>query len=339
MIPFLLKWIFNLDSNNRINSKNSLIKNQYSIINFANHNNVFENVLSQRVDDINPLLLNNIEYETLLFNNIKEIIQNKENYINLNDKLLVDNLLQNLKNNLIWTNNLNSKEQNILKALLGIDTKFNQLFYYWRDFYWLNQKTPNLKTKIEQEINKNLINLFDFLWRSDIVRNNIYSQKIFGNINEIYPTAKKVDLESLPTNYDLDFIKKDLVRFNGNKILYLDNNKNYLSTDINVIQQLDSSIIDKDSWVNYLSTNIGTINDAQKILNKLTNYMPNIYKIDFSSNKLDIYKYSYYFDVKTDPYLSNLQIYVTTLIFLILGINYLSIKVFKTKNYKNHEIN
>ncbi len=98
----LMKNIFNIDDyeNHQIDKNYSLLKNLYQNYNFSNFNNQYTDFLILRPEDINPLFLDNAEYEDLLISNINNIITaNDNNYIDINNQLLVQQLLENLQNN------------------------------------------------------------------------------------------------------------------------------------------------------------------------------------------------------------------------------------------------
>lgn len=340
----LMKNIFDINdyNNHQIDKNYSLLKNFYENYNFSNFNNQYTNFLVLRPEDINPLFLDNVDYENLLISNINNISKaNDGNYIDINNQLLIQQLLDNLQNNtsMNW-NQLDKKEINTLKCLLGINTIYNQLFYYQRDYSWLSSKTPDLLTRIEILYNSSLANLLQYLWTSENTQNNInniYGNAIpvFDNVNNIYPTIKNIDENKAPSSSDLDFIKNDLIRFQNQSIGYLTINGTY--QNVTSLTNIDPSIIDKTSWDTYVDQNTFSIYSAKRFLNKLSNSLPNLFSISFSPNNTNLNQYSYYFSIKDNTYLSHSDIYITALVFIFIGSYLIAMNKFKNNNYKNIE--
>ncbi len=255
--------------------------------------------------------------------------------------ILIQQLLDNLQNNtsMNW-NQLDKKEINTLKCLLGINPIYNQLFYYQRDYSWLSLKTPDLLTRIEILYNSSLANLLQYLWTSENTQNNInniYGNAIpvFDNVNNIYPTIKDIDENKAPSSSDLDFIKNDLIRFQNQSIGYLTINGTY--QNVTSLTNIDPSIIDKTSWDTYVDQNTFSIYSAKRFLNKLSNSLPNLFSISFSPNNTNLNQYSYYFSIKDNTYLSHSDIYITALVFIFIGSYLIAMNKFKNNNYKNIE--
>lgn len=340
----LMKNIFNINDyeNHQIDKNHSLLKNLYQNYNFSNYNNQYTNFLILRPEDINPLFLDNTEYEDLLMSNINNIITtNDNNYIDISDQLLVQQLLENLQSNtsMNW-NQLDKKEINTLSCLLGINPAYNQLFYYQRDYSWLSQKTPNLLSKIEMQINSSLANLLQYLWTSENTQNNINNtygnaNPVFDDINNIYPSVKDIDETKAPSSSDIDFIKNSLIRFQNQSIGYLTINGTY--QNISSLTNIDPSIVDKASWDNYVDQNTFSIYNARTFLNKLSNSLPNLFAMSFSPNNANLNQYSYYFSIEDNTYLSHSDIYITALVFIFIGSYVIAMNKFKNNNYKNME--
>lgn len=340
----LMKNIFNINDyeNHQIDKNHSLLKNLYQNYNFSNYNNQYTNFLILRPEDINPLFLDNTEYEDLLMSNINNIITtNDNNYIDISDQLLVQQLLENLQSNtsMNW-NQLDKKEINTLSCLLGINPAYNQLFYYQRDYSWLSQKTPNLLSKIEMQINPSLANLLQYLWTSENTQNNINNtygnaNPVFDDINNIYPSVKDLDETKAPSSSDIDFIKNSLIRFQNQSIGYLTINGTY--QNISSLTNIDPSIVDKASWDNYVDQNTFSIYNARTFLNKLSNSLPNLFDMSFSPNNTNLNQYSYYFSIEDNTYLSHSDIYITALVFIFIGSYVIAMNKFKNNNYKNME--
>lgn len=340
----LMKNIFNINDyeNHQIDKNHSLLKNLYQNYNFSNYNNQYTNFLILRPEDINPLFLDNTEYEDLLMSNINNIITtNDNNYIDISDQLLVQQLLENLQSNtsMNW-NQLDKKEINTLSCLLGINPVYNQLFYYQRDYSWLSQKTPNLLSKIEMQINPSLANLLQYLWTSENTQNNINNtygnaNPVFDDIKNIYPSVKDLDETKAPSSSDIDFIKNSLIRFQNQSIGYLTINGTY--QNISSLTNIDPSIVDKASWDNYVDQNTFSIYNARTFLNKLSNSLPNLFAMSFSPNNTNLNQYSYYFSIEDNTYLSHSDIYITALVFIFIGSYVIAMNKFKNNNYKNME--
>lgn len=313
----------------------SLTKNHYFNTKFENFVSNYENVLTIRPKDINFLHLSTEDYEKLLLEDINKI-NSDVNLLNLNDKLLIKSFLDKLQKNYKWDiQSMTTIELNSLKSFLGIDEEFNQLFYYLDNYHWLKQKTPNLFSKIKFNFNDELIELLNYFWTNNQVKTNLFNFKVFGNLNDLYPTIKFTDFNKPPTTNDINFIKDNLIKFNQDKIFYLDNNFIYNSTTIDVISQINSEIKDNNSWNEYVLSNTITLEKTKKLLEDLNKIFTNLYSMNLSFNSFNLYRYSYFLKSKTTPYLDNNWIYIILLIMLFIGMNYTSLYTFKNNNYKN----
>lgn len=340
----LMKNIFDVNNynNHQIDKKYSLLKNSYQNYNFSNYNNQYTNFLILRPEDINPLFLNNIDYENLLISNINNIAStNDGNYIDINNQLLMQRLLDNLQSNasINW-NQLDKKEVNTLSCLLGVNPIYNQLFYYQRDYSWLSQKTPNLLSQISIQFNPSLANLLQYLWTSENTQNNINNiygnaNPVFEDINNIYPSVKDIDETKAPANSDVEFIKNNLIRFQNQSIGYLTINGTY--QNVVSLTNIDPSIVDKATWDAYVDQNTFSVYSAKTFLNKLSNNLPNLFVMSFSSNNNNLNQFSYYFSIEGNTYLSHGDIYITALVFIFIGSYLVAINKFRSNNYKNSE--
>lgn len=340
----LAKNFFSINENKIIDKDFSLLKNRYNNYNFSNFSNdEYLNALVLRPTDLNPLTLDNVEYENILMECIDKLVANaqEENFINLTDKKYVQNFYETLLKNPNWKGRINTKEINTLKAMLGINTNYYHLFYFLRDFNWLEHKTPNLLKRIKNKYGEELAKLFTFLWNNEVTKSNLYNtfleaQPIFPNINDIYPTVKTLNLTKKPTNFDINFIKNDLIRYENGTFSYLDLNGNYIATSL--LNEIDPSIVNQESWISFVDKNVMSVNQAKLLINNLSSKLKNLSNVKFSDNEIDIYKYSYFFVVNEETYLTNSQIYVTALIFITIGMLWVSIVMFNKNNYKNFNI-
>ncbi|MGL6125012.1 MAG: hypothetical protein ACRC1F_00790 [Metamycoplasmataceae bacterium] len=323
-------------NNNEIRSNYSLLKNNFVDTSFANLNVENSVLVSIRPEDISPFELTSVEYEDLLLENIKRIV-NDNNFINLADEKLVDFLLEKLQNLIDWsTGTLTNSEFQTVRALLGIDLGFTQLFYYFNDKEILEKKTPNLLDKIANEINPALANLLTFLWNDNSSKMNVYDLDSFGDISLIFPSAKIVSQSAPPHSSDVQFIKNDLVRFSGTAVSYLNINKQYTPTTLLDLQKIDPSIVDKTSWDQFIdnsSITLGNLVYLYKFL--ISNNLNNIYQVNFRPNSDDLFKYSYFIDIQQTTHLDNIYLPILANIFVVIGTNMLAIYMFRNKNYKN----
>ncbi|WP_022935636.1 ABC transporter permease [Mesomycoplasma moatsii] len=329
----LEKNLFSISSDDyNINHNFSLVKNSFTNSNVININT--NNLLVLRPNDINPFDLQNNYYEDLIINKIKSI-----NYINLKDDLLVKSILDKISQNENWNIlNLNQKEINTLKSLIGIFEEQNELYYYWKYYEILKLKTPNLETKIRSQFNENLWNLMFFIWTSEITRDNVEIIKYFGDINKIYPSALTINYNEPINKNELNFIKNKLIKFNDDKPFYLDSNNSYISTSIDQLQKLSSKIIDKMSWINFVLDNTLTYENTLNFLAKLKEIFPNIYQFKLNNNYFNPYQYSLYLTKYSNTYLNHSNILITTIIFVVIGVGWLSWHKFNKMNYKNIEM-
>ncbi|MGL4184119.1 MAG: hypothetical protein ACRCRP_03270 [Metamycoplasmataceae bacterium] len=327
----------NLNFNNsQINSNYSLLKKEFINNELANLDIKNSILISIRPDDISPFELNSIQYEDLLINNIKKIANDKINFININDEKIVDFLLEKLQNSLNWsTSSLSQSEFTTIKALLGINLEFSQLFYYFNNKEILSQKTPNLLKRIDLELNPSLTKLLTFLWESNNSYVNIFELKTFGDVNELFPNARIKSLTSPPNINDINFIKNDLIRFSGSAIHYLNNNKQYIATSLLEIQKIDPSIVDKLTWDKFVDNSSVNLKNLLELFILLNTNFNNIFQVQFQNNEQSLFKYSYFIKVKTTTYLDNISLSIITMVFITIGTNILAIYLFKNKNYKN----
>ncbi len=310
----------------------SLIKNSYSNSNAWNIDK--NSLIVLRPNDINPFELTNDEYENLLIKNIKSI-----NYINIYDKLLVQSILDKISENENWNSlYLSQNEINTLKALIGLFDNNSSLFYYWRYYDILKTKTPNLEVKIKIQFSENLWNLMNFVWTSEVAKNNIEISKLFGDIDKIYPNAYSTNYDEPITNQDLNFILKKLIKFNGNNVYYLDVNNTYISTSVEQLQELSNEIIDEQTWTNYVLNNSLTYENANKLINKLKEVFPNICSFELDENYFNPYQYSLYLTKYKNTYLNYASLVVVIVVFATIGVGWLSWARFNKINYKNIEL-
>ena len=322
--------------NSKIDSNYSLIKTQFIDISMHNINLANKYLFSTRPEDISPLDMNNVEYQNLLIDNITKIVSQGTQFINLNDEKIIDLLYNKLSNSIDWkSNSLSESEFLTIRALLGIDINFSQLFYYFNNQDLLAIKAPDIMTQIELLFNPSLVKLLSFLWTSDIAQMNVFDLGSFGDINLLYPSAKSKNLVDLPDAKDVAFIKNDLIRFSGTAIHYLDLNKQYVSTTIEKLKEISPSIIDKKTWNDFVDASTFTLDKAIELNAKLNTSLTNIFKMNFRENSSSIAKYSYFMEMKNTTYLNNIYLPILSIIFVTVGLNILTIYIFKKKNYKN----
>ncbi|MGL5520184.1 MAG: hypothetical protein ACRDBR_01990, partial [Metamycoplasmataceae bacterium] len=314
----------------------SLLKNKFIDTQLANLDMKNNILLSIRPNDISPFELNSVEYENLLLDNIKKITNDKINFINLNDEKLVNFLFEKLQKLLNWsTASLSQSEFMTIKALLGINVEFSQLFYYFNNKEILSQKTPNLLKRIDLELNPSLTKLLSFLWENNNSQINVFDLKTFGDVSELFPNAKIKSLTSLPNINDINFIKNDLIRFSGTTIHYLDNNKQYVPTTLLEMQKINPSIVDKLTWDTFVDNSSVTLQKALELFILLNNNYTNIFQMQFQNNEQSLFKYSHFIKVNTTTYLDNISLSIISVVFITIGTNILAIYLFKNKNYKN----
>lgn len=323
-----------LNINDReIKGNYSLLKNSFIDVELANLNLQNSVLVSLRPDDISPFELNAIEYENLLLDNIKTIV-NSNDFINLNDEKIVDFIYDKLTSSLNWQETFTNDELFTIRALLGIDIKFSQLFYYFNDHQLLSQKTPNILKEIELQINPALSKLMAYLWSDNSSQINVYDLKTFGDVYTIFPNAKSEILTNQPNINDVLFIKNHLVRFQGSAISYLDINKQYIPTNLATLQKIDPSIIDKASWDSFIDNSAITLQNLKNLSTLLNANLQNIFQTRFRPNANSLFKYSHFLEIKTTSYLDQVYLPIITIIFIVIGTNILAIYMFKNKNYK-----
>ncbi len=328
----LMKDLFH-DVNNYDFYPMSIIKTKYINQNVVNVD--YDSLLALRPNDINPFTFSNIDYENLIVSELKNI-SNDSSTIDLSDSALVEYLFNKINNVADWkSSSLSIKEENTLKALLGINAKYNQLFYYFNYYWTLNKKTPDIAIKINNIFNEQLSTLMNYLWNSPLVWTNIFSTNYFGNIDEIYPNDKSINFNYKPIEQDVQFIMNDLIRFNQNNVYYLDSNQKYVQTNISTLQNISSNITDESSWKQYVVDNTLTYQDAINLLQSIENNITNVFRFSLHNNYVNPYQYSLYLVPSTATYLSYNSLVWSMTIFLSIVINIFAHHRFVKTNYKN----
>jgi hypothetical protein len=78
-----------------------------------------------------------------------------------------------------------------------------------------------------------------------------------------------------------------------------------------------------------------TLGQAIQFNSTLNETLPNIFQTNFRENSNSIAKYSYFMEMKNTTYLNNIYLPIMSIIFVTIGLNILTIYMFKKKNYKN----
>ncbi len=322
--------------NNEIKSNFSLVKNEFIDVPTTEINPENNYLFSTRPEDISPLNISSVEYENLLLENINSIVNESTDFLNLNDEKMIDLLYNKVSNSIDWKSAFLSETESLtIRALLGIDIQFSQLFYYFNNQDILASKAPNIIQQIELQFNPTLAKLLSFLWTGDTAQMNVFELNTFEDINLVYPSAKSRSSIDLPDAKDISFIKNDLVRFSGTSIHYLNLNRQYLPTDITALQGISPSITDQNSWNAFVDASTVTLGHAIQFNSTLNEALPNIFQTNFRENSNSIAKYSYFMEIKNTTYLNNVYLPIMSIIFVTIGLNILTIYIFKKKNYKN----
>lgn len=274
------------------------------------------NFYAIRPYDIDFSLLNNDEYEELIFNNIKTII---EKYNLENDYILTQSIYSNITSvpnwNEISSKLLQSKQEtiNLLLDVTGVNTNFNQLFYLIKYDNLLKERIPNLFVKLANSYNRQISNIFEFILSSSVTKSNLFYNSDNSNNNGVLNTNQEISyyypmidykvLSDKPSPLDIEFFKNKLFKFieinNTINLVYLINPTTYsldtssidstsqTITNINKLNKILPSVTNYETWSKYLDS-IKTYNDLQSLLVSLTNEFQDIYQYSLNNNALNI---------------------------------------------------
>ncbi len=233
--------------------------------------------LTFRASDIDSLKLSNIEYLNLITKTIGKIVD-KYNLINNSQLVLQTNTV--VLNEYDWTNIIDKSVKNLILDITGVNTDFNQLFYFIKYNNVLINKIPNIYAHLESIYNKDIATLFNTVVTSPNTIFNLFKSPIASNvfnITDVYKDYYEVNEFKPISIIDTNFIKNSLINFNNSSCSYLDNTEVYKTINLGLIQEIDSSISDKQSWDNYINNISASYKTTYVFLKKLNEKIPDLY--------------------------------------------------------------
>lgn len=298
------------------NNPYSLINYKFKQVNLNSTNVDSNNVFIFRPQDVSPFGLTNQEYQELLMNDISAIVNSKD-VIDFSDTLAINNFMDTLKDEYVWNqSSLKPNELNTLRNLTGVNTTYNQLFYYIKYNYILQEKTPNLKQLFIDSYSESLYNLFEYIATTNETKYNLFGVSdvlsTSKSIAAFYGDDKVVKLAKPITDYDLDFIKYDLIRFTNTTPYYMNNVGDYMSNPelLTISHKYDATIVDQITWEHFIDQFSNKYSDVEnllvdlKVLSQLTDF-------SLSKNYTNIFQYSAFLEVRCTSFLVISEIVIT----------------------------
>ncbi len=329
-------YIMDMHSGDKLNYSYSLSRARLEEVNIENKD-YYEVYRGQ--DEILPI--NETKFINVILSNLSEIT--KDSIINLKDDLVVSGLLNSLQNNLIWNNDtFSSKELDAIKAITGINTKFNQLFYLIKYHNTYQQYDTLLFKAINENFSLATEQLFRFILSDNYsIQYNIFNSKDVlstgKTINDIYPSNYIVNNDAPILNSDYLFIRDKLIYFRDSSWYYLSNSGQYVKSNNIESSKLfkDNNIVDENSWKKYVEETSMQYSKTNNLLAQLKEIESNIIKFNLEANYSDIYKYDYIVKIRETDFLYFSPIMITTLSLLVPLTYVISYKQFNKSDYQD----
>ncbi len=299
-----------------------------------------ENLISFRGQDQNLPINDTKSFVNSICNTISSI-DNSGKCIDLKDDKMVELFLNKIRNTYDWNDKtLQPVELATIKAITGIDTDYNQMFYLIDHFQYYKQHFKDLKEAVKRQFCSSLFDLIEYLCTNISTKYNIYEtsnvMSTNKSINDIYPNLYIIDSNYKIMNSDYEFIKNILINYRNGKFYYLGSDYEYHTSESfnNNIKTLDATIVDLDGWYKYVDKISLKYQDTQTFLNKLKQFENDVYKMKLNNNKISLYKFDYILSVNNADYLKIAPIFITLISLLIPSLGYISLAIFNKSNYK-----
>lgn len=246
-----------------------------------------------------------------------------------------------LKTEPLWKRlNLTEEDKNILRYWTGLYNNEHLNFYLLNYFNLLKNKVLDFESILKEKgVPKEHIELLDFLFKSDVARDNILDKNALVSaiyINDKFPFLNYKNVYSKANYENIEEIK-DLVRFQaGNsfsKIILEDGST--FDVDLSKISTEFKNIKNKNEWNDYIDAH-NEYGNLEKIYKQFKSYLnnngKNIKVITFSNNVFDIYKIDGYYNIKVVPF-SQTHGITSLIIFMIGTLSFITLlKTYKNKN-------
>ncbi|MDE6473399.1 MAG: hypothetical protein K2K73_03215 [Ureaplasma sp.] len=265
-----------------------------------------------RESDIDFLSLSNHDYIDLICNNIQKIV-NKHRL--LENVYLAEHTKEYIANNFEWTDIPSQAISNLLIDITGINTEYNQLYYLIKYHQLLNLDLNILANNISERFNVQISELFKTLVESESTYYNLFKAIGIFNSLKIYPNEYSVNKYQPITVQDKNFIKTSLIKFTNNSIYYLRNDGNYYGFNLDVLTEIEPSIINEETYKNYideLSLSYERMND---FLSKIQLKLKDMLNYKLSNNYINLNSIYKVYKYESSTNVSNIEIFIGLIIF------------------------
>lgn len=251
-----------------------------------------------RIGDTNLFELKNYELETKISQVVKDVYNNFS--IQNKDISVLSLLNEELNNNDLWNvSSTINEHKSLLFALLGLDVKYNSLYYLFRDFDYFYKNSPYIFDSIASSTNKEFSEITNILWTSTKTKNNLYNLNYFGKkeeIEEIYPSLLVENGLEKPNIIDIDFFKNYLIKFdNQNSCKVLNKEGNYINFNI---KNISDTISNQNDWISFVDENSLNLNSLKNLYSEIRKITSSLYDVSFNKNYEETNKFYSIFKVK-----------------------------------------
>ncbi len=251
-----------------------------------------------RIGDTNLFELKNYELETKISQVVKDVYNNFS--IQNKDISVLSLLNEELNNNDLWNvSSTINEHKSLLFALLGLDVKYNSLYYLFRDFDYFYKNSPYIFDSIATSTNKEFSEITKILWTSTKTKNNLYNLEYFGKkeeIEEIYPSLLVENELEKPNIIDIDFFKNYLIKFdNQNSCKVLNKEGIYINFNI---KNISDTISNQNDWISFVDENSLNLNSLKNLYAEIRDNTSSLYDVSFNKNYEETNKFYSIFKVK-----------------------------------------
>lgn len=330
-------------NNNGLNQPYSLVDVRFQEVNQNEIDNINGLLPIIRAQDINPFSLNNFDYGKIINNYLRNLTKD-ETIIDLNNPLAIKNLLNIIKNNLIWDQTCMTNNQlETLKKLLGINMNYNQMFYLIKYSSLLENKVNYILDNIKASYSVELYDLINFLITSQSTQYNLFNiSNVLDtgyDISYYYPNGYSISESKPINNSDLDFITNTLIRFSPDNIpYYLTKDNQYVTNDTfkQFITSLNNNgVNNQQQFITYINQISLQYQSTSNFLNQLKDNANNIIAYSLSNNSMNLDNYAYVLKLIPSPYIWFCNIIITLLTISNLPLLWLMFYFNKHNKYNN----
>lgn len=292
-----------------------------------------------RAQDKNLLELSNDVGSEILFNNLSEIIES--NNILKHPETIIK-FQNDIKIQPNWSL-LSGNYLELLRTFYGLDNKYPNLFYLFKYYQQYSIRFNNVFDLINQKYGQDVLNLIIFIYSSSEAKLNL-----LNGSNNILLTNHSLDYfypddciynDAYPiTSTDKEILSNCLIRFiNDNPYILINdqsNQYNYKSFEISILQQIDTSIINEQTYKEYIDKISLRLDNTKTFLSKLKKCFTNlnIYEPKLSENYVSLNEYNYIYTIDASNYLRYSAIIMTLYFLMSSLLAYLSAFVYTKRN-------